>query len=129
MNRPRALACYNLPGQVQLLYMATVPAAAAATATEEEEETAPEVDCGGESLEAKWFSFGEIPDEDDLAFPTVKWALDYAAEVALPCLTTEGGKKQREPRWVTGFVPQQRTKLFFGAPTDGINYVDETSPA
>ena len=133
------LACYNLPGQVQLLYMATFPPARSGDDTDGdgdgEQEPPPEVDCGEESLEARFFAFNELPDEEELAFPTVKWALDYAVEVALPCLTPGGddgaggdGDGDGNPRWVTGFVPQQRTKLFFGPPADGgVGYIDETT--
>lgn len=107
------LACYNLPGQVQLLYMATVPPGG---------EEPPTVECGEESLEAKFFAWDEMPEDEELAFPTVKWALQYARDVAVPCL------QHGYCRWGTGFVPQQRTKLFFGAPEDGVGYVDETAP-
>jgi hypothetical protein len=70
------------------------------------------------------FNLYRYTEEEELAFPTVKWALDYAAGVALPCLEAGGGAQ-----WVSGFVPQQRTKLIFGTPTDGVGYVDETTAA
>jgi ADP-ribose pyrophosphatase YjhB (NUDIX family) len=50
------LACYNLPGQVQLLYMATVRAPSGG------EDQEPEMDCGEESLETKFFEWSEIPE-------------------------------------------------------------------
>lgn len=109
------LACYNLPGQVQLLYVATVG--------EEGSAKEPKVDCGEESLEAKFFAWDELPDEEEIAFPTVQWALDYAKDVALPCWRRGG----ENGGWGDGFVPQQRTKLFFGAPKEGgVGFEDET---
>ena len=64
--------------------------------------------CGIETLETAFFAWDELPEEDELAFPTVAWALEFARDVA------EKRWRERQP-----FVPQQRTKLFFGAPADG----------
>ena len=68
------LAVYNLPGSVQLLYMSTVGGAQGG-----DQDVPPKVDCGHESLEAGFFAWDELPEEEELAFPTVKWALDYAS--------------------------------------------------
>ena len=79
------LAVYNLPGQVQLLYLAEVvvedasrrepgsPAARVATRP---------VRCGIETLEAQFFALDELPEGDELAFPTVAWALEFARDGA-----------------------------------------------
>lgn len=62
------LAVYELihVEQVMLVYRATLPSA--------------ELNPGVESLEAKLFGMDEIP-WDELAFPTVKWALRYHHQV------------------------------------------------
>jgi len=62
------LAVYELihVEQVMLVYRATLPS--------------PELAPGVESLEARLFEFEEIPWEE-LAFPTVKWALRYHHQV------------------------------------------------
>lgn len=62
------LAVYNIPriSQVQLIYKA-------------EMET-PDVAAGPESLEVAFFAFDEIP-WDELAFPSVHWALNQMREV------------------------------------------------
>lgn len=62
------LAVYNIPriSQVQLIYKA--------------EMTSPEVSAGDESLEVGFFDWDEIP-WDELAFPSVTWALHQAREV------------------------------------------------
>lgn len=52
--------------QVMLVYRATLPG--------------PELNPGVESLEARLFEPSEIP-WDELAFPTVKWSLQYHAQV------------------------------------------------
>ena len=64
------LAVYN-PGQVQILYLAEVGVPRAAVAN------LREVECGPESpFEAAYFALDDPPEEDEeLAFPTVKWAL------------------------------------------------------
>jgi len=61
------LAVYNIPriSQVQLIYRATLLSA--------------EVSPGVESLEVGLFAWDEIP-WDELAFPSVRWALDHFAE-------------------------------------------------
>jgi len=100
------LAVYNLPGSVQLLYMSTVGAG------HEDPDLPPQVDCGHESLEAGFFTWDELPEEEELAFPTVKWALDYASALT-----------PAEMRGDVGFVPQQRTKLIFGPG----GFVEETT--
>ena len=100
------LAVYNLPGQVQILYLAEVKG------TSRGGGEPPEVECGPESLEAAYFALDDPPEEDELAFPTVKWALEYAAAVAVPA--AENG----EP-----IVPQQRTKLVFA---EEVAFEDET---
>ncbi len=62
------LAVYNIPriSQVQLIYRAVL--------------AAPEFSAGPESLEAKLFRWDEIP-WDDLAFPSVHWALQHHRSV------------------------------------------------
>lgn len=62
------LAVYNIPriSQVQLIYKA-------------EMET-PDVAAGPESLEVAFFAFDDIP-WDELAFPSVHWALNQMREV------------------------------------------------
>ena len=95
------LAVYNLPGQVQLLYLAEMFDASG------NPDTPPVIACGIETLEAKFFNWDEIPHEDDLAFATVSWALAFAA------------LKLDEWQTQTPFVPQQRQKLIFGDPMDG----------
>lgn len=82
------LAVYNLPGQVQMLYLAELVDGA--------------ISAGAESLEVKLFAWDELPPSEELAFPTVEWALEYAAEV-LKGGADAGG----------AVVPQQRTKLIF----------------
>ena len=63
------LAVYDIPriSQVQLIYRAHL--------------TAPEFAAGPESLEVKLFGWEEIP-WDELAFPSVRWALDHFRECA-----------------------------------------------
>jgi ADP-ribose pyrophosphatase YjhB (NUDIX family) len=63
------LAVYDIPriSQVQLIYRAHL--------------TAPEFAAGPESLEVKLFAWEEIP-WDDLAFPSVRWALDHYRDCA-----------------------------------------------
>ena len=104
------LAVYNLPGQVQLLYLAEVVGGddEANRTSASLEPDPPPTCCGIETLETAFFAWDELPEGDDLAFPTVAWALEFARDVA------EKRWREREP-----FVPQQRTKLFFGAPADG----------
>jgi ADP-ribose pyrophosphatase YjhB (NUDIX family) len=62
------LAVYDVPriSQVQLIWRARLP----------EPVFAP----GPESLEVRLFAWDEIP-WDDIAFPTVRWALRHAAEI------------------------------------------------
>lgn len=62
------LAVYAVPhiSQVQLMYRARL--------------SAPEFAAGPESLDVKLFLWDEIP-WSELAFPSVKWALDHYAEV------------------------------------------------
>jgi ADP-ribose pyrophosphatase YjhB (NUDIX family) len=61
------LAVYSIPriSQVQLIYRAHL--------------TSPDFAAGPESLEVALFAWNEIP-WDDLAFPSVKWALDQYRE-------------------------------------------------
>jgi ADP-ribose pyrophosphatase YjhB (NUDIX family) len=63
------LAVYNIPriSQVQLIYKAHL--------------NDPAIDAGLESLEVKLVAWEDIP-WDDLAFPSVHWALNHYAEVA-----------------------------------------------
>ncbi len=63
----RLFAVYSVPhiSQIQLMYKASIPMTVLAR-----NEIAP----GEESLEVSFFSFDEIP-WDDLAFPSVHWAL------------------------------------------------------
>lgn len=67
LSTPSLLAMYNiLPAkQVQLLFWATLL---------NEDDVRP----GIESLEVGLFRWDEIPEDSDLAFPTISWALDYA---------------------------------------------------
>jgi ADP-ribose pyrophosphatase YjhB (NUDIX family) len=62
------LAVYAVPhiSQVQLMYRARLPA--------------PEFSAGPESLDVKLFSWEAVP-WDELAFPSVRWALDQHAAV------------------------------------------------
>lgn len=60
------LAVYNVPGQVQLLYLGRLKSSYLSP--------------GIESLEARLVAWEEIADLD-LAFPTVGWALEYAKKV------------------------------------------------
>jgi ADP-ribose pyrophosphatase YjhB (NUDIX family) len=61
------LAVYAVPhiSQVQLMYRAKL--------------SAPQFSAGPESLDVKLFGWNEIP-WDELAFPSVKWALDHYAQ-------------------------------------------------
>ena len=52
----------------------------------------PPMRCGIETLEAQFFALDELPDGDELAFPTVAWALEFARDVA------EKRWREREPR-------------------------------
>jgi len=63
------LAVYDIPriSQVQLIYRAHL--------------ATPEFAAGPESLEVKLFAWSDIPWED-LAFPSVRWALDHYREAA-----------------------------------------------
>jgi ADP-ribose pyrophosphatase YjhB (NUDIX family) len=63
------LGVYNIAriSQVQLIYRATL--------------RTPDFGAGEESLDAALFDWGEIP-WDDLAFPSVLWALNHHREVA-----------------------------------------------
>jgi ADP-ribose pyrophosphatase YjhB (NUDIX family) len=63
------LAVYNIPGvaQVQLIYRARL--------------LSPAIAAGAESLEVRLFGWDEIPWQD-LAFPSVRWALAHHREVA-----------------------------------------------
>jgi ADP-ribose pyrophosphatase YjhB (NUDIX family) len=117
------LAVYNLPGQVQLLYLARVVAndetrrkpSSGGGGSMDLDLDPPPVRCGIETLETEFFKWDELPEEEELAFPTVAWALDFAKNVA------DEKWRANEP-----FVPQQRTKLFFGAPADGdVGFMDE----
>jgi ADP-ribose pyrophosphatase YjhB (NUDIX family) len=61
------LAVYTIPriSQVQMIYRATLPR--------------PDFAAGEESLEVKLFDWNDIP-WDELAFPTVRWALNHFQE-------------------------------------------------
>jgi ADP-ribose pyrophosphatase YjhB (NUDIX family) len=61
------LAIYDIPriSQVQIIYRARL--------------ATPEFSAGPESLEVKLFAWDEIP-WDELAFPSVRWALDHYRE-------------------------------------------------
>lgn len=83
------LAVYNTPNQVQLLYLARLRSA--------------DVSPGPESSEVRLLPWDELP-RDELAFPTVAWALDYARQVA----------------GTDSFPPQERTKVVGAAgPSSG----------
>ncbi len=72
------LAVYNIPriSQVQLIWRATL--------------VHPRVEAGPESLEVKLFGWDELP-WDELAFPSVRWALGHAREVGdAPVFATRG---------------------------------------
>ena len=72
------LAIYDIPriSQVQIIYRAHLEA--------------PEFAAGAESLEVKLFAWDEIPWED-LAFPSVRWALDhYRDAIATGDFTARG---------------------------------------
>jgi ADP-ribose pyrophosphatase YjhB (NUDIX family) len=72
------LAIYNIPriSQVQLIYRARL--------------IDPAIGAGPESLEVRLFRWDEIP-WHDLAFPSVKWALDHFHEVReAPHFATRG---------------------------------------
>ena len=101
---------YNLPGQVQLLYLATMDA----TGIRATPRTAARGGARPGISEARFFAFDELPDESEMAFPTVKWALDFARDVGIPAWD-EG----------VGFAPQQRTKMFFGSWTDEVAFEEE----
>ena len=62
------LAVYNIPriSQVQVIYKATL--------------SSPDVAPGAESAEVGFFAFDEVP-WDELAFPSVHWALNHFREV------------------------------------------------
>lgn len=68
LNLSELLAVYNVKrlSQVQLIYRATM--------------NSPSFSAGEESLEVKLFSWDEIPWED-IAFPTVHWALEHDRQV------------------------------------------------
>jgi len=61
------LAVYNIPrlSQVQIIYRARL--------------ASPEIAAGPESLEVRLFAWDEVP-WDDLAFPSVHWALRHFAD-------------------------------------------------
>eukprot|EP00271_Cylindrocystis_brebissonii_P004525 TRINITY_DN1623_c0_g2_i2.p1 TRINITY_DN1623_c0_g2~~TRINITY_DN1623_c0_g2_i2.p1 ORF type:complete len:130 (+),score=28.66 TRINITY_DN1623_c0_g2_i2:361-750(+) len=89
------LAVYNVPNEVQLLFLGRL--------------TSPRFASGVESLDVGLFTWEEI-ERLDLAFPTVRWALDYAKMVI-------GGPSE--------FSPQQRAKVIgTGRPYSG-TYIDE----
>jgi len=94
----RLLAVYNLAGaQVQLVYTATLATG--------------EVEAGMESEEVGFFAWEDVP-WDELAFPTVKWALEYARDTArLP--PRDGGATAEEEEGLGVVVPQQRSKVYF----------------
>lgn len=77
------LAVYNIPriSQVQMIYKA--------------EMASPDVSPGPESLEVGYFSYDDIP-WDELAFPSVTWALNQAREVwdrdVFPTFTNPAGE-------------------------------------
>uniref|UniRef100_A0A7S1FME9 Nudix hydrolase domain-containing protein n=1 Tax=Corethron hystrix TaxID=216773 RepID=A0A7S1FME9_9STRA len=76
------LAVYNLSGaQVQMVYAAEL--------------TSGEIKAGVESLEVGFFAWEKIPWED-LAFPTVGWALEYARDFGA------GSAVQQRTKYVDG---------------------------
>ncbi len=76
------LAIYSIPeiSQVHMIYRAAM--------------TSPDFAAGPESLEVDLFAWDEIP-WDDLAYPNVRWSLEY----------------EREMRGKTGFPPRGRPGL------------------
>ena len=99
------LSVYNLPGQVQLLYVSTVNGG---TVDESGVHHPPAVHTDGtESLEAGYFTYEEVREkraEDELAFPTVWWAIDYW-KANYSYETAGGTDGSSRP-----VQPQQRTK-------------------
>ncbi|CAI5991158.1 unnamed protein product [Closterium sp. NIES-65] len=59
------LAVYNIPNQVQIIYLADL--------------LSPHCAAGSETLEAGLFEWDDVP-FPDLAFPTVAWALEHARQ-------------------------------------------------
>lgn len=85
------VAVYNLPGQVQMVYAAPMKAG--------------DFEAGIESSEVGLFGWDQIP-WDELAFPTVGWALEYARDFVGVAI----GDETNLP--IGPVVPQQRTKTF-----------------
>lgn len=86
----RLLALYSVPriSQVQLIFRATLADPTA-------------VAVGPESLEVGWFAFADIP-WDDLAFPSVHWALRHDADAEagappIPFANPQGETGERMP--------------------------------
>lgn len=82
----RLLAVYDLPhiGQVQIFYAADM--------------LSPAISAGIESQEVALFDWADIP-WDELAFPTVKWALnDFRANPADTATRTPAATGTRRPR-------------------------------
>ena len=82
LNLSTLLAVYTVErlSQVQLIYRATL--------------NSPDISAGEESLEVELFEWDEIP-WDDIAFPTVHWALHHdrkveAGELVTPLKNPEG---------------------------------------
>ena len=74
------LAVYDIPriSQVQLIYLASL--------------VTPSIAAGPESLEVRLFAWDEIPWQD-LAFPSVRWALDHYRD----CVATGDCTTRRNP--------------------------------
>mmetsp|Transcript_20849 Transcript_20849/g.32089 ORF Transcript_20849/g.32089 Transcript_20849/m.32089 type:complete len:305 (-) Transcript_20849:109-1023(-) len=115
-EKAQLVAIYNLAGvQVQMIYCCPLE-------QQENEKTAVNdlvdgttndnnnhsviMECGIESSEVQLFGWDEIP-WDDLAFPTVQWALEYVRT----CL--EEQKDNVGDGSTQNIVPQQRTKVYF----------------
>jgi ADP-ribose pyrophosphatase YjhB (NUDIX family) len=79
------LAIYDIPriSQVQLIYRARL--------------VSPEIEAGPESLDVRLFAWHEIP-WDDLAFPSVRWALDHYREM----LASGDPRPRSNPSGATG---------------------------
>ena len=114
------LSVYNLPGQVQLLYVSTVNGGTVDESDGVHHPPAVHTD-GTESLEAGYFTYEEVCEKraaDELAFPTVWWAIDYWK--ANYSYETAGGTSSSRP-----VQPQQRTKRW--PPVEGEpEFIEET---
>lgn len=82
----RLLSVYNLPNQLQVVYQLDVDAVSHAGSTKE-------------SSEVRLFDYDEIP-WDELAFPTVEWALRFVEGRSSPGHVQERTKCYDGDRWL-----------------------------